>query len=90
MIPNLNFTIAFAVHTVHQMWTCAWRKKTHVLCAKSVYRKITHKHANPLICQASYTNPVSAFKGTIRIVGGGSEREEEKEREREGGRRRRM
>lgn len=65
---------------------------------KSVCGQITHKHANPLICQASYTNPVPVFKGTSQDeeggrggghwgIGGGKDREREREREEgEGGR----
>lgn len=59
---------------------------------KSVCGQITHKHANPLICQASYTNPVPVFKGTSQDEeggrGGGALRNRRRERQREGERER--
>lgn len=64
-----------AVHMHLQRWGDKKKKKgqkMYVLAemCKSVYGQITHKHANPLICQASYTNPVPVFKGTSQDEGG--------------------
>lgn len=82
-----------------QLCTCTCitnnsNNKTRVLAkmCKSVCGQITHKHANPLMCQASYTNPVPVFKGTSQDeegghwgIGGGKDREREREREEGGG-----